>query len=107
MLRIEGDDRFIVSANVSAEYYTGPIDTIFVATGANFPDALAGGVLAGTAKSSILLVQKCCVAAEVAAHPGHYSRSASCPWAARTASTPTSSACPSAPRSWRAGGGPS
>jgi putative cell wall-binding protein len=67
VLRVEGDDRFVVSANISAQYYTGPIDTIYFPTGANFPDALAGGVLAGTTSSLILLTQESCVAAEVAA----------------------------------------
>ncbi|MCS5733416.1 cell wall-binding repeat-containing protein [Herbiconiux daphne] len=65
--RIEGDDRFIVSANITAANYTAPIDTIYFATGATYPDALAGGVLAGIGKAPILLVQKTCVAPEVAA----------------------------------------
>jgi putative cell wall-binding protein len=65
--RIEGDDRFIVSANVAAAHYTTPLDTVYFATGANYPDALAGGVLAGVENSPILLVQKSCVAPEVAA----------------------------------------
>lgn len=64
--RIEGDDRFIVSANVTAANYTSPIDTIYFATGATYPDALAGGVLAGIKGSPILLTQKDCVAQEVA-----------------------------------------
>lgn len=64
--RIEGDDRFIVSANITAANYTSPIDTIYFATGANYPDALAGGVLAGLKGSPILLTQKSCVAQEVA-----------------------------------------
>jgi putative cell wall-binding protein len=64
--RIEGDDRFIVSANVTAANYTSPIDTIYFATGANYPDALAGGVLAGVKGAPILLTQKDCVAQEVA-----------------------------------------
>ncbi|MFB2556428.1 cell wall-binding repeat-containing protein [Herbiconiux liangxiaofengii] len=65
--RIDGDDRFAVSANVTAANYTGPIDTVYFATGVNYPDALAGGVLAGITKSPILLVRKSCVTAEVAA----------------------------------------
>lgn len=65
--RIEGDDRFIVSANITAANYTGPTDTVYFATGANYPDALAGGVLAGVKSAPILLVRKYCVAPEVAA----------------------------------------
>ncbi|WP_440711369.1 cell wall-binding repeat-containing protein [Herbiconiux sp. YIM B11900] len=64
--RIEGDDRFIVSANVTAANYTSPADTIYFATGATYPDALAGGVLAGVKGAPILLTQKSCVAQEVA-----------------------------------------
>ncbi len=65
--RIEGDDRFIVSANVVAANYTAPADTVYFATGATFADALAGGTLAGVGNAPILLVRKSCVAAEVAA----------------------------------------
>jgi putative cell wall-binding protein len=64
--RIEGDDRFIVSANVVKANYTGPLDTVYLATGASYPDALAGGVIAGVNKSPILLVQKTCMVADVA-----------------------------------------
>ncbi|WP_382305993.1 cell wall-binding repeat-containing protein [Herbiconiux sp. UC225_62] len=65
--RIEGFDRFVVSANITAANYTAPVDTIYFATGANYPDALAGGVLAGIDGSPILLVRKNCVQPEVAA----------------------------------------
>ncbi|MFB2598526.1 cell wall-binding repeat-containing protein [Herbiconiux sp. P17] len=64
--RIEGFDRFVVSANITAANYTAPVDTIYFATGANYPDALAGGVLAGIDGSPILLVRKNCVQPEVA-----------------------------------------
>ncbi|MGD8167039.1 cell wall-binding repeat-containing protein [Herbiconiux sp. P16] len=64
--RIEGIDRFAVSANITAANYTAPVDTIYFATGANYPDALAGGVLAGINNSPILLVRKNCVQPEVA-----------------------------------------
>jgi putative cell wall-binding protein len=64
--RIEGDDRFVTSANVVKANYTGPIDTVYLATGENFPDALTGGVLAAVTKSPILLVHKSCMATEVA-----------------------------------------
>jgi putative cell wall-binding protein len=64
--RIEGADRFVVSANITAANYTAPIDTVYFATGANYPDALAGGVLAGIDNSPILLVRKNCVQPEVA-----------------------------------------
>ncbi|WP_179548293.1 cell wall-binding repeat-containing protein [Herbiconiux flava] len=56
LTRIDGDDRFIVSANVTAANWTAPVDTVYFATGENYPDALAGGVLAGITKSPVLLV---------------------------------------------------
>jgi putative cell wall-binding protein len=67
LTRIDGDDRFIVSANVTAANWTAPVDTVYFATGENYPDALAGGVLAGITKSPVLLVRKSCMAGEVAA----------------------------------------
>ena len=65
--RVDGADRFVVSANTTAANYTAPVDTIYFATGADYPDALAGGVIAGVNGSPILLVRKNCVVPEVAA----------------------------------------
>ncbi|MCS5721788.1 cell wall-binding repeat-containing protein [Herbiconiux sp. CPCC 203407] len=65
--RIDGDDRFAVSANITAAHFTGPIDTVYFATGANYPDALAGGVLAGVKTAPVLLTRKSCVTSDVAA----------------------------------------
>jgi putative cell wall-binding protein len=65
--RLEGHDRFATSAKIVAANYTAPVDTVYLATGENFPDALAGGVLAGVTKSPVLLTHKSCVATEVAA----------------------------------------
>lgn len=64
--RVAGADRYAVSANTSAAFFTTATDTIYFATGANFPDALAGGVLAGVNGAPILLTQKSCVTQEVA-----------------------------------------
>ncbi|WP_440711368.1 cell wall-binding repeat-containing protein [Herbiconiux sp. YIM B11900] len=66
LTRVDGADRYAVSANTSAAFFTTVTDTIYFATGANFPDALAGGVLAGVNGAPILLTQKSCVAQEVA-----------------------------------------
>jgi len=49
-----GADRFATSALVSAEVFE-PGAPVFVATGAGFPDALAGGVAAGVAGGPVLL----------------------------------------------------
>ncbi len=67
--RIDGVDRYAVSAHTVAKYFPAatPSDTVYLATGANFPDALAGGALAGAKHAPILLVSKSCMTAEVAA----------------------------------------
>ncbi|MDO9396451.1 MAG: cell wall-binding repeat-containing protein [Herbiconiux sp.] len=67
--RIEGVNRYVGSAKVVEKFFptAGPSGTVYLATGATYPDALAGGVLAGVKKAPILLVSKSCMAAEVAA----------------------------------------
>lgn len=67
--RIEGSDRYAVSAHTVGKFFPAakPSDTVYFATGANYPDALTGGALAGATNSPILLVSKSCVTAEVAA----------------------------------------
>ncbi|WP_368496251.1 cell wall-binding repeat-containing protein [Herbiconiux sp. A18JL235] len=67
--RIDGVDRYAVSAHTVARHFpaTSPSDTVYLATGANFPDALAGGALAGKNHAPILLVSKNCMTSEVAA----------------------------------------
>ncbi|MCS5713239.1 cell wall-binding repeat-containing protein [Herbiconiux sp. CPCC 205716] len=64
--RIDGSDRFVTSANVAKSAYPGHIDTVYLATGENFPDALSGGVLAAIEKAPILLTRRTCMASEVA-----------------------------------------
>ena len=53
--RIAGDDRFSTSAALAEALY-GEIETVIVATGVDFPDALAAGVQAGLELAPILLV---------------------------------------------------
>nr|WP_228508878.1 cell wall-binding repeat-containing protein [Herbiconiux sp. VKM Ac-1786] len=65
--RLDGDDRFLTAAKVVSATFTAPVDTVYLATGSDFPDALAGGVLAGRNNSPVLLVRKECLPAEVAA----------------------------------------
>ncbi len=60
--RVSGADRYATSAAISDYFFPSPL-AVMVATGQNFPDALAGGVLAGLSVLSpsglpILLVQK-------------------------------------------------
>ncbi len=52
--RLAGPDRFATSAAVSAAVFE-PGVPVFVATGGNFPDALAGGAAAGIAGGPVLL----------------------------------------------------
>ncbi|MGA1836844.1 cell wall-binding repeat-containing protein [Herbiconiux sp. 11R-BC] len=54
--RIAGADRFEVSANISAQLNPDVRSTVYVASGATFPDALAGSAAAVQTASSMLLV---------------------------------------------------
>lgn len=64
--RIAGMDRYQTSAAVSAQSFASS-STVFVATGASFPDALGGGPLAGGLPGPLLLVKPTSVPASVAA----------------------------------------
>ncbi|GAA2248264.1 hypothetical protein GCM10009851_37090 [Herbiconiux moechotypicola] len=67
--RIDGADRYAVAARSVAKHFpsTIPSDTVYLATGTDFPDALAGGALAGANHAPILLVSKSCMTRETAA----------------------------------------
>ncbi|MCU1461221.1 MAG: repeat-containing protein [Acidimicrobiales bacterium] len=53
--RVSGPDRYQTATAVAADAFPNA-PSAFVATGLNFPDALAGGVLAGRSASPLLLV---------------------------------------------------
>jgi putative cell wall-binding protein len=55
--RIAGADRFATAALVSQAHFGPNTPVAYVATGANFPDALAGGAMAGLERAPILLVK--------------------------------------------------
>jgi putative cell wall-binding protein len=58
--RISGADRYETAANVSAATFAANVNTVFVATGANFPDALSGGAAVANTPAGggpLLLVQ--------------------------------------------------
>ena len=59
--RIAGADRFATSAAVSAVFTRVGTPEVFMATGRNFPDALAGGPAAGLAGAPVLLSDTRCV----------------------------------------------
>lgn len=54
--RIGGTNRFDTAARISRSTYDTGVDAVYVATGANFPDALSGGAQASTVQAPILLV---------------------------------------------------
>lgn len=56
--RLSGADRFATAAAVSRSTFAPGVGTIFVATGARFPDALAGSAAAGILGGPMLLVER-------------------------------------------------
>jgi len=56
--RFGGADRYATAALVSANHYAPGVAAAYVATGADFPDALAGGPAAAKAGAPILLVAR-------------------------------------------------
>lgn len=56
--RIAGMDRYLTSYKIAEEYKDSFGDDVMIATGKNFPDALAGGVLAAKYKTPLLLTQE-------------------------------------------------
>ncbi|GAA6525088.1 cell wall-binding repeat-containing protein [Intrasporangium sp. DVR] len=53
--RISGEDRYSTAAAVSARTFDTNVPVAYVATGANFPDALAGGPAGGSRGGPLLL----------------------------------------------------
>ncbi len=53
--RISGSDRYATSAEISKKFSPG--NTVYIATGQNFPDALAGAAAAAETRSPLLLVK--------------------------------------------------
>lgn len=53
--RTAGADRYAVSINVSQEAFPTGADVVFIATGANYPDALSAGPVAGVFDAPVLL----------------------------------------------------
>jgi spore germination protein YaaH len=54
--RIAGGDRYSTAAYISASTFAPGAPVVYVATGLNFPDALAGAAVAGSQGAPILLV---------------------------------------------------
>ncbi|HEX7195300.1 MAG TPA: cell wall-binding repeat-containing protein, partial [Candidatus Limnocylindria bacterium] len=66
VVRIAGADRYATAARTSAATFAPGVPVAYVATGASFPDALAGGVAAGRQKGPILLVSRTSIPAATA-----------------------------------------
>jgi len=74
--RFGGADRYATAAVASSATFPANVPVTFIATGANFPDALSGGVAAGRFGGPILLVTRDAVPASTASelsrlHPSH------------------------------------
>ncbi len=64
--RLTGIDRFEASKNVAVDAFaSSPPTTAYIATGFNFPDALAGAALAGSRSAPLIVVPTDCVPAAV------------------------------------------
>lgn len=55
VVRESGDDRFETAAQVSASTFASGVSVVYVASGFNFPDALAGGPVAARGDGPVLL----------------------------------------------------
>ncbi len=64
--RYAGADRYATAAAVSAAHFPAGVPAVYVATGVDYPDALAGGPAAGEAGGPILLVTRTSIPAPIA-----------------------------------------
>jgi putative cell wall-binding protein len=56
--RLAGANRFAIAGAISVSQFSFGVDVVYIATGANIPDALAGGSVAGINAGPILLVNR-------------------------------------------------
>ena len=56
--RISGSNRYLTSYEIAKKYSSEFSSDIMLATGENFPDALAGGVLAAKLRTPLILTQR-------------------------------------------------
>lgn len=54
--RLYGANRYATAAAISSEFFSPGVDAVYIATGTNFPDALAVGPVAGARNAPVLLV---------------------------------------------------
>lgn len=55
--RVAGADRFATAAAIARDAFTAPVSTLYLASGRNFPDALAGGAVAAAQSGPLLLTE--------------------------------------------------
>lgn len=65
--RVAGSDRYATSAAISAASFAPGVPVAYVATGTNFPDALAGSAAAGYRGGPVLLVSQSTIPSPTAA----------------------------------------
>jgi putative cell wall-binding protein len=66
VIRLSGSDRYVTAAAISKHAFPSGAAKIYIATGLNYPDALAGGPAAGVNDAPILLVQTDAIPASTA-----------------------------------------
>ena len=54
--RVQGSDRYKTSAAVARQFFPGSVDTVVLASGADYPDGLTGGPIASAIGAPMLLV---------------------------------------------------
>jgi putative cell wall-binding protein/beta-lactamase superfamily II metal-dependent hydrolase len=62
--RLSGDSRYSTAARIVQTYWPQTADVVYLATGRNFPDALAGVPAAGLDQAPLLLTEPDCLPAE-------------------------------------------
>lgn len=65
--RLAGSDRYSTGAAISRAAFKPGVAVVYIATGANFPDALAGGAAGGFRDGPVLLVSKSAIPKATAA----------------------------------------
>ncbi len=65
--RLAGADRYSTAAAISAASFAQYVPVVYIATGTNFPDALAGAPVAGAVGGPLLLVTRDTIPAATAA----------------------------------------
>ncbi len=65
--RLAGPDRYSSAAALSGHTFSPGVDTVFVAVGTNYPDALAGAAAGGVAAGPVLLVRTSAIPSSTAA----------------------------------------